>query len=311
MKDSATIATRLKRLIDEARSQKEVARMAGVSDGTLINWARGLGLRESKVREVARNLGISVEWLRDGAGDEDAELAAFRARLSARGTGSRRALQFARERAGLSLRDLARLTGYQAAILEQLENGSIRASEKLIETLCHALPSLAKEDLMEGSDYPMIVSESGPHATHGAKPHMNLPPGVTGRNVPLLSMAQAGQWGADHSDALYDYTAIFAPNVDDHRAFAIKISGNSMEPALNEGDFVICSPEQPLHNGEAAVVRTRSEQVFIKYWEKRGDRIILSSANDDYKPLEFPVSEIAGAWPVVQHISSGKVKRQH
>jgi phage repressor protein C with HTH and peptisase S24 domain len=310
MNDPATIATRLKRLIDEAKSQKEVARMAGVSDGTLINWARGLGLRESKVREVARNLGISVEWLRDGAGDEDAEIAAFRARLSSRGTGSRRALQLARERAGLSLRDLARLTGYQVAILEQLESGTIRASEKLIETLCLALPALAKEDLMEGSDHPLILSESGPHATHGAKPSMHLPPGVTGRNVPLLSMAQAGQWGADHSDALYDYTAIFAPNVDDRRAFAIKISGNSMEPALNEGDFVICSPAQPLHNGDAAVVRTRSEQVFIKYWEKRGDRIILSSANEDYKPLEFPVAEIAGAWPVVQHISSGKIKRQ-
>jgi len=62
-----------------------------------------------------------------------------------------------------------------------------------------------------------------------------------------------------------------------------------MEPALHEGDMVICSPGQQLHNGDAAVVRTRSENVFIKYWQKRGERVVLESANADYKPIEFPV----------------------
>ncbi|MDR3404965.1 MAG: S24 family peptidase [Chthoniobacter sp.] len=310
MNESSTVATRLKRLIDEAKSQKEVARLAHVSDGTLINWGRGLGLRESKMREVARNLGVSVEWFRDGLGDEDAEIASFRARLAQHHHGPRRALQVAREAAGLSLGALAKRTGYPVAILGQLESGSIRASEKLIDTLCRVLPDLDKEELMSGSDHPLIIDLTGTHGTHGANTPLNLPAGVTGRYVPLLSMAQAGQWDADHSDALYDYTSVFAPNVDDRRAFAIKISGNSMEPALAEGDFVICSPSQEIHNGEAAVVRTRSEQVFIKYWDKRGDRVVLSSANADYKPLEFPLNEIAGAWPVVQHISSGKIKRQ-
>lgn len=310
MNESSSIAARLKLLIEAARSQKEVARLAQVSDGTLINWMRGLGLRESKVREVAENLGVSLRWLRDGVGDDEAELAAFRTRLQPPPPGARGALRAAREDAGLSLAELARRTGYPSTILSELESGTIHASEKLIDTLCRELPTLAKEEMMGGSDHPSVLREDGMEATYGTRVKLVLPPGMQGQYVPLLSYAQAGVWDSSHSDAMYDYTSIFALNVDDRRAFAIKVAGNSMEPALHEGDMVICSPGQRLHNGDAAVVRTRSENVFIKYWHQREDRVLLESANPDYKPIEFPLAEIAGAWPIVQTITAGKVRRQ-
>ena len=161
---------------------------------------------------------------------------------------------------------------------------------------------------MGGSDEARVLGDL--EATYGTLSKIKLPPGVKGRYVPVLSMAEAGPLNAGHSDAFYSYTAVFAPNVDDRSAFAIKVSGNSMEPVLSEGDFVICSPVAAISNGEAAVVRTRSEQVFIKYWRKSGDRAVLESANPDYKPIEFPLAEIAGVWPIVQHISSGKIKRK-
>jgi len=309
MSNPNTVAVRLKTLIEAARSQKEVARTARVSDGTFINWLRGLGVRESKLREVARNLGVSLQWLRDGVGDEEVEMAKFRAQLHPDVHGPRIALRRAREREGISLNALAKKTGYSAAILDQLENGAIRASETLIDTLCRELPGLSKEDLMGGSDHPWVISEAQLEAAIGTKPKLALPEGMKGRYVPLLSSAQAGTWDASHSDAAYDYTSILALNLDDPRAFAIKVSGNSMEPVIREGDLVICSPAQDIRNGEAAVVRTRSEQVFIKYWHKRGERVTLESANADYKPIEFPIAEIAGAWPVVQTIISGKVKK--
>lgn len=310
MSEPPSIAPRLKTLIEAARSQKEVARAAKVSDGTLINWLRGLGLRESKLREVARNLGVSLLWLRDGVGDEEAELAAFRARLRTDTGGPRWQLVRARERAGISLSELAQRVGHPVMILDLLEKGSIRASEKLIDALCRELPGLSKEELMAGSDHPRVVDESGVQATTGSsEAAIVLPPGTKGRYVPLLSYAQAGQWDAGHSDAYYQYDSVFALNVDDRQAFAIKVSGNSMEPSLHEGDMVICSPRQEPQNGDAVVVRTRSENVFIKFWRKRGDRVLLESANADYKPIEFPVAEILGAWPIVQTITAGKVRR--
>jgi len=338
MTEFETTAERVKALIEAAPSQARLAKAARISEGTLINWSRGLGLRNSKLDEAARNLGISPAWLREGKGRAEDALAVIQARfdLGAQSTvredsgdarlgsvgphgssgplgplGPRAKIRRAREARKLTIAQLARLVHYPVVVLDQLENGQRGASEKLLKAIAREMPELSLEELMGGSESLPILSDDGAEATYGAEPAINLPPGMKGRNVPLLSYAQAGLWDANHSDALYDYTTVFAPDVDDRQAFAIKVSGNSMEPDMHEGDYVICSPSAALHNGEAAVIRTRSEQVFIKFWEKRSDHVTLSSANPDYKPLNFPLSEIAGAWPVVQHIKRGKVKRQH
>lgn len=218
------------------------------------------------------------------------------------------ALRLARVRASLTVAQLAKRLGVSPDYLEKLEAGTVRTSERLIDEICGVFPDLSKEQLMDGSDDARILGDL--EATFGTLSKIKLPPGAKGRYVPILSMAEAGPLNASHSDAYYSYSAVFAPNVDDRRAFAIKVSGNSMEPELREGDLVVCSPESQVANGEAAVIRTRSEQVFVKFWHKRGDRAILESANPDYKPIEFPLSEIAGVWAVVQHISSGKIKRK-
>jgi phage repressor protein C with HTH and peptisase S24 domain len=310
MPEEESIQTRLEALIRAAGSQKALARVGKVSDGTLINWLRRLGLRESKLREAAKNLGVSFLWLRDGAGDSEAELAKFKARLKPQIGGSRGTLTIAREQAGLSVGQLAKLTRYPANILQQVEDGSIRASQKFIEAVCAHLPTLTPEDLMSGSDDAPIMDESGTTGTYGATPTLKLPPGMTGRYVPLLSMAEAGPFDAGHGDGLFNHTGVFAPNVDDRRAFALKVSGNSMEPAMSDGDIVVCSPEKELANGIAAVIRTHSEQVFIKFWNQSGKRVVLESANPAYKPIQFPVEEIAGAWAVVQRFVSGTIKKQ-
>lgn len=222
--------------------------------------------------------------------------------------GARGKLRAAMGRRQLSAPQLAKLIRYDAGVIEQVANGAARASEKMIEAIVRELPELSKEDLMGGSDQPQIFADM--QGTFGAKPQINLPPGVTARFVPLLSYAQAGAWDADHSDDLYDYTSIIALNVDDRRAFAIAVLGNSMEPVLREGDMVICSPSKQPHNGEAAVIKTRSGQIYIKFWHKKGERVLLESANPDHKTIDVPASEIAGAWQIVQTVQKGAITKQ-
>jgi len=163
---------------------------------------------------------------------------------------------------------------------------------------------------MSGSDSAQVLSQDGVSGTVGARPSMSLPPGVKGRYVPILSKAEAGAWDADHSDSLYEHSGVFALNVDDRKAFAIQVSGNSMEPALSNGDLVVCSPAAVLSNGDAAVIRTHSDLVYIKFWNKKADRVILESANKDFKPIELPLSEVAGAWAVVNRVAAGKIIKQ-
>lgn len=69
------IPSRLRQLIVAAGSQKELARLGGISDGTLINWLRDLGIRETKLQEFSGKLGVSIEWLRDGEGEAEEEIA--------------------------------------------------------------------------------------------------------------------------------------------------------------------------------------------------------------------------------------------
>lgn len=222
----------------------------------------------------------------------------------------REKLAFALTKRGLSISQLAKLIHYDAGILRNVIEGSGRISEKMAEAIVREFPELTKEDLLDGSEHVRILSEDGMHDTYGAKPSIVLPPGVKGKMVPLLSMAQAGGWDAGHTDDGWSGECVFALNVDDRRAFAIKVVGNSMEPEIREGDIVICSPDRRPENGECAVVRTRSEQAFVKFWRTKGHDAVLESANPDFKPLIFPLAEIAGAFLVVQRIAAGKITKQ-
>lgn len=309
MPDEPPIAANLRAIIKAAGSQKAVARMAKVSDGTLINWIRGLGLRDSKIREAAINLGVSLAWLKDNDGDEEREVAAFRARHARMTAGPRDYLRAVLKARNITPVQLAKRMGYDPGVIENVVNGTGRASEGMIEDIVRELPDVSKEDLMRGSESARVLSADGMHGTHGAKHSIVLPPGMKGRMIPLLSQAQAGGWDAGHDDGGWAGEAIFALNVDDRRAFAIRVSGNSMEPEIREGDVVVCSPHAELQAGCVAVVRTHSDQAFIKFWRVRGEKVTLESANPAYGPIHFPLTEIAGAWPVIQRIASGMITK--
>lgn len=322
---------RIVALIEAAPSQAALARSGGISAGTLINWKRGLGYRESDLREFAEKTGLSLDWLKYGRGDSEAEKLKILKEIkhektrpflasSARGSGEpaeledgnspRQKLRLARKAAGITIPDLAKRIGRDASYLRNLEEGIAPISERTVDLLVAALPVLSKEDLMDGSDTPVVISDDGMLGTYGASSKIQLPPGVVGGNYPILSMAQAGGFDAGHDDGYYGYETVFAVGINDRRAFAIIVSGNSMEEKICEGDVVFCSPSTPVKNGAAAVIRTKSDQALIKYWFRVGDTVILESENPDYPGLTFPIQEIAGVWPIVHIQKKGMIIRQ-
>jgi phage repressor protein C with HTH and peptisase S24 domain len=296
-------------------NQKELARIGDLSDATLINWKRGLGVRPTRLADFAARTGVPLEWLRDGRGDPDEVLAPLRNREESGSvredghhgrTSPREKILAALDRRRWTTSTLTKAMGYDDAGAVDYALRSGRVSESMIENIVRVMPELAKGELMDGSDSPTVRGD-GLHGTHGAKSSIKLPPGMKGRTVPLLSMAQAGAWDAGHDDGGWTGEGVFALNVDDRRAFAISVSGNSMEPEIRAGDVVICSPRAELSPGCVAVVRTHSGQAFIKFWRQRGETVSLESANPAYDAIKFPLAEIAGAWPVVQRIASGKI----
>src|SRR5579872_4419678 len=92
------------------------------------------------------------------------------------------------------------------------------------------------------------------------------------RRVPLIGLAQAGGEGF-FDDGGYPVGAgwdeVSLPEIADPNAYALEISGESMEPVFRDGDIVIVSPAAPIRRGDRVVVRTRRGEVMAKQLQRR------------------------------------------
>jgi len=117
------------------------------------------------------------------------------------------------------------------------------------------------------------------------------------RRIPLLGLAQAGGDGF-FDDAGYpvggSWDEVSLPEIADGNAYALEISGESMEPVFRDGDVVIVSPNAPVRRGDRVVVRTREGEVMAKQLARRSARRIeLRSLNPAHQDYNFDLSEIA------------------
>ncbi|HWL54304.1 MAG TPA: helix-turn-helix transcriptional regulator, partial [Chthoniobacteraceae bacterium] len=98
-------------------------------------------------------------------------------------------LKAAREAKGMTQKDLARATGYGIGYIQALEDAGARLSEKFAEKVASVL-GLEKEDLMRGSD--QVPSLGVGEGTVGSISNVVTTDGIKAKNIPLISMAQAG-----------------------------------------------------------------------------------------------------------------------
>jgi len=117
------------------------------------------------------------------------------------------------------------------------------------------------------------------------------------RRIPLIGFAQAG------GDAYFDdggypvgggWDEVTLPDVADPNAYALEISGDSMEPVFRDGDMVIVSPAAPIRRGDRVVVRTDRGEVMAKQLARRSARRVeLRSLNPAHPDYTFELNEVA------------------
>ncbi|MCZ7641930.1 MAG: helix-turn-helix transcriptional regulator [Pseudorhodoplanes sp.] len=104
--------------------------------------------------------------------------------------------------------------------------------------------------------------------------------------VPLIGFAEAGGGGYFDDGGFpvgKGWDEIAFPSVTDEHAYALEISGNSMEPAYRKGDVIIVSPAAPIRRGDRVVVKTRKGEVMVKQLNRRTSKTIeLQSLNADH-----------------------------
>lgn len=116
------------------------------------------------------------------------------------------------------------------------------------------------------------------------------------RRIPLIGFAQAGGDGY-FDDGGYPvgggWDEVSLPDIGDPNAYALEISGDSMEPVYRDGDTVIVSPAAPIRRGDRVVVRTQSGQVMAKQLSRRSARRIeLRSLNPTHPDYNFDLTEV-------------------
>lgn len=110
------------------------------------------------------------------------------------------------------------------------------------------------------------------------------------RGYPIISPIQAGNWreivdtfprgGAD------EY--IMASNTYSAHTFALRITGNSMEPEFKEGDVVVVDPDVRPSPGDYVVAKNHEESATFKKYRPRGvdasgvEIFELVPLNEDY-----------------------------
>jgi len=116
------------------------------------------------------------------------------------------------------------------------------------------------------------------------------------RAVPLIGFAQAGSGGYFDDGGFpagegWDEFAF--PALSDEHAYALEISGQSMEPAYRDGDVIVVSPSAPIRRGDRVVVRTRSGEVMAKELRRGTAKTIeLKSLNAQHADRTLPASDV-------------------
>jgi len=117
------------------------------------------------------------------------------------------------------------------------------------------------------------------------------------QRIPVIGYAQAGVEGF-FDDAGYPvgngWDEISFPEIGDPNAFALEISGNSMEHLYRDGDTIVVSPAAGIRKGDRVVVKTSQGEVMAKQLQRRTThKVELQSLNLDHAIRDIDLEDIA------------------
>jgi SOS-response transcriptional repressor LexA len=134
-----------------------------------------------------------------------------------------------------------------------------------------------------------------------------------GPGIPIINRAPAGEvrdyeeYGVDSGQG-FEY--VDAGDIDDPLAFGVIVVGDSMEPRLKEGDYVILSPVDPykptdkLANGKIVFVRFTADHdggcVLARFFAEKDGQIRLQKDNPNYKAIVCDRNDIVSVAVAVE-----------
>ena len=178
-----------------------------------------------------------------------------------------------RQSKGLTQEELGEYIGVKKAAITKYEKGNVKNMKRsTIETL---------SKLFEVSPSYLMCLDEPKLDIHGN-------PVVS---IPVLGTVKAG----------YNYLAeeniIGTLDISEELSktgdfFALKVKGDSMAPAIIEGDFVIVKKQDDFENGDIVVALINGDEATIKKAKKSENSILLQPFNNNYEPAIFTYEEM-------------------
>jgi phage repressor protein C with HTH and peptisase S24 domain len=114
--------------------------------------------------------------------------------------------------------------------------------------------------------------------------------------VPLIGFAQAGTGGFFDDGGFplgNGWDEITLPQVEDEHAYALEVTGDSMQPAYRDGTVVIVSPAAPIRKGDRVVLKTRDGEVMAKELRRKSAKAYeLKSLNPEHADRTLPIEHV-------------------
>jgi SOS-response transcriptional repressor LexA len=174
---------------------------------------------------------------------------------------------------GLSARQLAEAVGVSDAHIIYIEKGQREAAFGKIIAILDALG--------------MSVSDVLDHLGLGQRG--NVEPARLGSiyRVPVVTLVTAGRW-REVCDAFEpgDADEWIETDVKGRNVFALRVTGDSMEPEFKDGEVIIVNPHVEALPNDFVVVKNRSGEATFKQLKKYGAKWVLHPLNPRYGDVE-------------------------
>ena len=116
------------------------------------------------------------------------------------------------------------------------------------------------------------------------------------QRVPVIGYAQAGDEGYFDDGGFpagSGWDELLFPGLGDPHAYALEVSGSSMEPVYRDGDTIVVSPAANIRRGDRVVAKTRDGEVMAKQLARESaNRIELRSLNAEHPDRVFQRADI-------------------
>ncbi len=113
------------------------------------------------------------------------------------------------------------------------------------------------------------------------------------RKVPLVGSVAAGTGVL--ADQRIEEMMVLPPELTGSgELFVLKVRGSSMkDKAILDGDWVVVKSQKSAQNGDIVVAATgeENEEATVKQFFQKGNQVLLSPANPDFKPIELAAEE--------------------